>query len=155
MRAFGCLAAGAFLVGCGAANDTEINLQHDACAPLALVSDAPTDAQHAGMMDGQALWRDHGAPAVGLRADTTVNVVFEDAAAAFHGLYDDTTGVIYINRELTDPKELSIVIAHELGHAFGLPHITDRSSVMNPGNLRVVPNDQDAAALEALWGPCQ
>ena len=145
----------ASLVGCGTANDTEIKLQHDACAPLALVSDSATDVQHTGMMDAQVLWRDHGAPSVGLRADTTVNVVFEDAAAAFHGLYDDANGVIYINRGLTDPKTLSIVIAHELGHAFGLPHITDRDSVMNPGNLKIVPNDEDAKALEALWGPCQ
>jgi Zn-dependent peptidase ImmA (M78 family) len=107
------------------------------------------------MTDAQALWRDRGAPALGLRADTTVNVVFEEAADAFHGLYDDSTGVIYINTALTDPRELQIVIAHELGHAFGLPHVTGRASVMNPGNLTVTPNAEDQAALEALWGSCQ
>ena len=155
MRASGCLAVAAFLVGCGTANDTEINLQHDACAPLALVSDGATDMQRVGMTDGQALWRDRGAPSVGLRADTTVPVVFEEAADAFHGLYDDTSGVIYINTAISDPKVLSIVIAHELGHAFGLPHVTGRDSVMNPGNLSVAPNEQDAAALEALWGRCE
>lgn len=107
------------------------------------------------MSDAQALWRDRGAPAVGLRADTTVPVVFEEAADAFHGLYDDTAGVIYVNTALTDPRELSIVIAHELGHAFGLPHVTGRASVMNPGNLTITPNASDQAALEALWGNCQ
>jgi len=107
------------------------------------------------MSDAQALWRDRGAPSVGLRADTTVNVVFEEAASAFHGLYDDSAGVIYINTEITDPKVLPIVIAHELGHAFGLPHVTGRASVMNPGNLTIAPNESDQAALEALWGNCQ
>jgi Zn-dependent peptidase ImmA (M78 family) len=107
------------------------------------------------MTDAQALWRDRGAPALGLRADTTVNVVFEEAAEAFHGLYDDSSGVIYINTALTDPQELQIVIAHELGHAFGLAHVTGRASVMNPGNVTVVPNEADQAALEALWGNCQ
>ena len=107
------------------------------------------------MTDAQALWRDRGAPAVGLRADTTVNVIFEDAAPSFHGLYDDTSGVIYINNDLAAGESLSIVIAHELGHAFGLPHITDRPSVMNPGNLTIKPNVADQAAIEALWGNCQ
>lgn len=107
------------------------------------------------MTDAQALWRDRGAPSVGLRADTTVNVVFEQAADAFHGLYDDSNGVIYINTAITDPQVLSIVIAHELGHAFGLPHVSGRPSVMNPGNLSVPPNEADAAALEALWGRCE
>ena len=107
------------------------------------------------MTDAQALWRDRGAPSLGLRADTTVNVVFEEAADAFHGLYDDSNGVIYINTAISDPKVLSIVIAHELGHAFGLPHITERPSVMNPGNITVLPNEGDAAALEALWGRCE
>jgi predicted Zn-dependent protease len=48
------------------------------------------------------------------------------------------------------------VIAHELGHAFGLVHVSPdtRPSVMNPGNTTVAPNDGDRAALEALWGTC-
>lgn len=119
------------------------------------MSDAPTEVQRTGMTDAEALWRDRGAPSIGLRADTTVHVVFEEAAAAFHGLYDDTSGIIYINTEITDPKVLSIVIAHEVGHAFGLPHVTGRPSVMNPGNLTITPNAEDQAALEALWGNCQ
>lgn len=106
------------------------------------------------MADAQALWRDRGAPAIGLRAGTTVDVQFEAAAEAFHGLYDDTTGIIYINSSISDPEVLSIVIAHEVGHAFGLAHITARPSVMNPGNLTIKPNVEDQAAIEALWGIC-
>jgi hypothetical protein len=142
------------LVACGGTSSDAIALTHDACAPLALVSATPTAVQSAGIDKAQQLWRDNGVPSIGLRAGETVEVQFDDAAPPFHGLYDDQTGIIYINNDLTDETSLSIVIAHEVGHAFGLVHITDRPSVMNPGNLTIAPNAQDRIALEALWGPC-
>lgn len=83
-----------------------------------------------------------------------MEVRFDEAAPPFHGLYDDSEGVIYINRGIIDERTLSIVIAHELGHAFGLLHVDDRESVMNPGNLDTPPNAADQAAIEALWGAC-
>jgi len=127
----------------------------DACAPLALVADeAPSPLQQAGIDGAYALWRDRGAPALGRRAGATMSIVFDEAAAAFHGLYDDQTGVIYVNRGIADESVLAIVIAHELGHAFGLPHVTDRVSVMNPGNLETPPTTTDHLAVQALWGPC-
>ena len=129
-------------------------MTHDPCAPLALVATTPTAVQQAALGDGQMLWRDHGAPALGLRAGATLEVRFSDAAPAFHGLYDDEQGLIYINRDIADQATLSIVIAHELGHAFGLVHVTDRTSVMNAGNLSIVPNDADRDALATLWGSC-
>lgn len=129
-------------------------MTHDPCAPLALVATAPTAVQQAALGDAQTLWRDHGAPALGLRAGATLEVRFSDAAPAFHGLYDDEQGLIYINRDIADEPTLSIVVAHELGHAFGLVHVTDRVSVMNAGNLSVVPDDADRDALAALWGSC-
>jgi hypothetical protein len=149
------LAAGA-LGACGA-NDGNSTIEHthDACSPLALVSEAPTEVQTAGMRGGEQLWVDYGAPAIGRRSGTTLQVVFEEAAGAFRGLYDDQQVLIYINRGITDEATLSVVIAHELGHAFGLPHITDRPSVMNPGNLTIRPNADDRLAIEALWGACQ
>lgn len=125
----------------------------DACAPLALVANAPTPLQQGGIDGAYALWRD-AAPALGRRAGATMSIVFEDAAAAFHGLYDDREGVIYVNRAIENEAVLSIVIAHELGHAFGLPHVTDRPSVMNPGNLDTPPNAMDHRAVQALWGTC-
>ena len=146
LRALGLLA----LAACGGtAGPTTDAVIHDACSPLALVTTA-TDRQ-ASLEAAQAMWRDHGAPSLGLRADTTLEVRFDAAAGAFHGLYED--GVIYINDDLVEP-ELSIVVAHELGHAFGLVHITDRASVMNPANLTVPPNDADRNAIVTLWGTC-
>jgi predicted Zn-dependent protease len=63
---------------------------------------------------------------------------------------------VLVNRAITDRAELAIVVAHELGHAFGLVHIdvATRASLMNPGNLTTPPTDADQRALEALWGAC-
>jgi predicted Zn-dependent protease len=69
-------------------------------------------------------------------------------------VYDDETGIIYVNDGLTDPDQLAIVIAHELGHAFGLPHVPGHDSVMIKGNLTLVPTAADAASLAARWGAC-
>lgn len=156
MRHLGVLAlalALALFAACSANDSGSIALTHDACAPLALVSSAASTEQLEGIDAAQTLWRDRGAPSIGLRAGATLDVHFEDAAPAFHGLYDDTTGLIYINTDLREPA-LSIVIAHELGHAFGLVHVTDRESLMNPGNLATPPTAEDQRALAALWGTC-
>lgn len=155
MRLIGVLAF-LWLAACsGTTDSTTIANTHDACAPLALVSAAASDAQLEGMRAAEALWRDHGAPAIGLRGDATVEVRFEAAAGAFHGIYEDKQGIIYINTDLAGP-ELSIVIAHEVGHVFGLVHIPpdERVSLMNPGNLTSPPTADDQSAVAALWGTC-
>lgn len=86
-----------------------------------------------------------------------IEIRFGDAAETFHGVYDPSSATITINRALTDRAALAIVIAHELGHVFGLAHVAaaTRASLMNPGNLATPPTDADRRTLEALWGTCR
>jgi len=134
---------------------------HDVCAPIALTVSGPTDAQRAGIDGALGLWREHGVGTLSVvdgvaAGPAAIELRFQEAALPFHGLYDDETGVVYINRAIEDLTPLAIVIAHELGHAFGLPHVpfAERSSLMNPGNFVTPPTDADRAAVEALWGRC-
>jgi Zn-dependent peptidase ImmA (M78 family) len=108
----------------------------------------------AGIDGAIGLWGGRGIPLARVSELPAIQIVFEHASEAFRGLYDDETGIIHINDGLTELAPLSIVIAHELGHAFGLPHISDRPSVMNSGNLETPPNEDDRLALETLWGQC-
>lgn len=145
------------LAACASPGTSTIAMTHDACTPPSVVAGASASAaQTAGITAAEALWRGRGAPELGVNPGITLEVRFQPAALAFYGLYDDTAGVIYINDQLADPTQLSIVIAHELGHAFGLVHVSPdlRLSLMNPGNLDVAPTADDQHALEALWGVC-
>ena len=83
-------------------------------------------------------------------------LAFQVAAAPFHGLYDDGAGRIHVNEDLTDVGPLHITIAHEIGHAFGLPHVSAsvRRSLMNTGNTTVGITPEDVDALAAIWGRC-
>ncbi|MDQ3364013.1 MAG: hypothetical protein M3680_01095 [Myxococcota bacterium] len=148
-------------LGCGD-RDTTIDVTHDPCVALDVTSTAATPTQAAGIADAVGLWRAAGAPAIGgggaglpVVGGATIEVRFEDAAPAFHGLYDDETGIIFVNERITDPDVIRIVIAHELGHAFGLPHVDGRISLMNRGNLVTPPTAGDQHALETLWGRCE
>lgn len=107
--------------------------------------------QRAGIAGALDLWRQQGVVIGGAE----IPILFEPASQAFRGVYDDERGVIHINDGIDELAPLSIVIAHELGHAFGLEHVTDRASLMNPGNLDQPPTDDDRLAVEALWGACQ
>lgn len=134
------------VVGCSA-GDTTIDTTFDPCA-LAVDTRGMSDVQRGGVMAGLALWD------LAPREGAPITVLFEDAAEAFHGHYDDETGVVRINAKITDPHALSIVIAHELGHAFGLFHVDGRASVMNRGNLDLAPTAADFAEVSARWGSC-
>ena len=150
--------AAAVCAACGDPQASESAGAHDACAPLAITATAATPAEQAGIDGALALWRDHGVSAFDAAPSAaTVDIQFADAAAVFHGIYDPATDRVLINRDLTDPATVAIVVAHELGHAFGLVHIapTARLSLMNPGNLVTPATDADQQAVEALWGRCR
>jgi hypothetical protein len=137
----------------------------DPCTPLAITSSAATPVELDGIAAALSLWRDRGvaafdpasesAPAPGI-AGAPVAIRFDDAGSAFHGIYDPPSATIAINRAITDRTTLAIVIAHELGHVFGLAHVAadTRASLMNPGNLVTPPTDADQQTLETLWGAC-
>lgn len=132
----------------------------DPCQALTLVPAADaSDDQRASMAGAASLWNMTAATRLtpGFAAEgPRLPVVFQPAAPAFHGLYDDDRAVVYINRDLADAGTGAIVLAHEIGHAFGLLHVprASRLSVMNAGNLAVPPTTEDAVALAALWGRC-
>jgi len=152
------------LAACGGSDHSEY-VARDPCAALAITAVSPTAVERDGVSDALALWRAHGvsafdaAPAdAGATAPAAaLEIRFDDAAATFHGAYDPASDRVEINRDLADRATLAIVIAHELGHVFGLVHIapTARISLMNPGNLITPPTDADQRALEALWGACR
>lgn len=73
-----------------------------------------------------------------------MTVAFVSGPQADYGYYD--AGAISINDAL-DGDAAAIAIAHELGHSIGLVHVTDRGSVMNPGNLTIAPTAADRAAI--------
>lgn len=145
--------------GSGGPADTTIDIVFDPCAPLVLDLPADNPAAKASTQDAIAMWN-HVATLQVTLAPTSgapiIPITFEDAAAAFRGIYLDESGEIVINQRITDRRALAVTIAHELGHAFGLAHIAaaKRPSVMNPGNSSQAPNPDDAAALARLWGGC-
>ena len=147
----------ALVAGCGA-GDGVIDRTFDPCDALVVDAAGATDAQRAGVEDATALWRARGAAGVtaaALDGAPVIPVRFEAADPASHGYYDDVAAVIYINLDL-DADARAIAIAHELGHAFGLYHVSadERISVMNPHNLATAPTADDQAAIVALWGAC-
>jgi len=120
---------------------------YDACNPLAVTGD---DA--ATIASAAALWNDVGVAEMGVPGGVSIPLVFESGVSPEDfGLYAGSA--IFMNDDLAAAQR-SIVLAHELGHAIGLLHVTDRPSVMNPGNLRIAPNADDYAAVVALWGAC-
>jgi hypothetical protein len=106
-----------------------------------------------------ALWHGHGIDSlVRVTDDPSPELVLalQHGNPLSFGYYDYTAAKIELNDILPASEARTIVIAHELGHAFGLVHVAPetRASVMNPGNTKVAPNPSDAAALIKRWGAC-
>lgn len=144
----------------GGEPDQVMDIVFDACQPFAVSAPDADAAQRAGIESALELWREHGIAAA---ATTTpvegvpvLEVRFAEGSPVFRGIYEDEVGVIYINRDIGNPERLAIVTSHEMGHAFGLWHVSDdeRHSVMNPGNLDIAPTSDDGLALTEVWGPC-
>ncbi len=109
--------------------------------------------------EGLGLWNDAamiGAARVE-QGDGVIEIRFAPSLPAFFGRYDGDSGSILINRDIADGGARAIVIAHELGHAFGLSHvpIENEASLMNPANTRVSPTARDVERLRAIWGDCR
>jgi hypothetical protein len=150
------------LAGCTSTDsDHQLDIVFDVCQPIAVIA-TDADAPRLTAIDNAlALWRERGVVAATLEAAPvegvpTLEVQFADGSALFHGIYEDELGVVIINNDVTNPDTLTIVVSHELGHAFGLWHVShdERTSVMNPGNLGTAPTSADGLALTDVWGPC-
>ncbi len=151
------------LLGTGCAADSPGSVEgivFDPCAPVLMVPAGNTATDELASIDeGLALWDPVATLHVTLDEGSSAPVLsieFEDSAPFFHGIYLPDTADIVVNRRLGQSPERAVTIAHEVGHAFGLPHVSpdERPSVMNPGNVTQVPTEADAQALSALWGNC-
>lgn len=150
----------AFFAACSPDSPNTIRTVFDPCRALVLAPDgATTPDDRVSMAAAIDLWRTAAALHVTLDAPAAprLPIRFQMAAGAFHGLYDDRIGEIFVNDEFAAPSARTITIAHELGHAFGLVHVpaSERPSLMNPNNTTVPPTAEDVAALVALWGRCE
>lgn len=152
--------------GCGdAASDApfEFKTVFNPCEPLTIVAQPGiTSAELESLDRALAMWNE----AAGLKLtrdessdemkDTPhIPVYFEDGAPFVHGFYSDELGTVTVNHKLS-PRQHTITAAHELGHAFGLHHISEatRSSLMNHGNLSNAVTPEDVETLHNLWPDC-
>ena len=142
------------LAACGSTPAEGPALTFDPCEVTTIEVVNGSAAQAASVDDAIAMWRDRGIVDLVRGEPAQLSIEFRDAGAAFYGFYDDTTARVFVNTSLVDDEQRAVTIAHELGHAIGLLHVTDRVSVMNPGNLAITPTPDDVSALEMLWGTC-
>jgi hypothetical protein len=121
-----------------------------------MIEGSATTAEQDGVRAAVDMWNVAAGSQLSVAGDAmpSLPVRFEPAAEPSHGLYEPESGRVRINTDLTG-RPLAVTIAHEIGHAFGLVHVIGRPSLMNAGNLGIGPNEDDVAALEAVWGSCE
>lgn len=147
------------IFACGPPDNTGPGIVFSPCAPVHLVPRGDTTSpERASIIAAIALWQRVGVRALSLGASTdsledAVPMQFKDASPLMHGVYEPSSGLVSINRVLTG-TEREVTVAHELGHALGLPHVdrATRSSVMNPSNLTILPSPDDVGELQRRWG---
>lgn len=155
-----CCALALWVGACGSPDGAEtIETVFDPCQPLVVETDqALSQAQSQSIDDALAMWNAAGPLKLTRQAVADaprIPVRFERSVGFMHGYYEDETGEVIVNRRLTR-HEHSVVLAHELGHAFGLYHVSpsQRRSLMNPGNLDTELTDADVERVVQLWPSC-
>ena len=146
----------ALALSCASGASPTNEIFYDPCEPVVVVPDAAaTAAQLEGIKAAIKLWKEVGVGSLSLESapgQQHVRVYFKDALALFHGVYEPSNGEVRINNVMAN-RALDITIAHELGHAIGLPHVDRgaRISVMNPSNETIAPTVDDAKQLRERW----
>lgn len=154
MVVLGALLASACALDAG---DTSIDVVFDPCSAAVVAAEGTEPHELEAIDAGLALWNQAAGLALA-RADVpgAIPIAFVLTLPSLFGVYDDEVGTITINRRIDAHDARSIVVAHELGHAFGLDHTAreEGASLMNPGNTTVPPTNEDVLRLRGLWGAC-
>jgi hypothetical protein len=132
---------------------------YDPCAGLTLVTASDRAEELESIDRALELWNQAGNLRLTREIQPdfpTLSIDFEVASPASRGLYDDERGIVIVNRAIVDDDVRTITVAHELGHSFGLWHVSpdERRSLMNPQNQSLGPTPEDVARVRALWASC-
>ncbi len=142
-------------------SNDDVDTVYDPCSPLAIAVVGESGAAEVAGIEGAIAAWNHVLPTqitIGVMpgAADVLPIRFESGDTFYRAIYWDAFGEISVSRDRLAPEDYALAIAHEMGHAFGLLHVdkSERASVMNVGNLEIEPNDEDAAAVRALWDAC-
>lgn len=132
----------------------------DPCATTVTLAPDATAAEAAAVDDAIARWNEAAGLTLSRTDDPSREALplrFEATLPALLGAYEADIGAILVNRALEDHESRTVVVMHELGHAFGLDHVPveAEASLMNPANRSVPPTAADVARLHARWGVCR